>query len=103
MDEVITRKEKWCTALESGKYEQGAGFLYINGKFCCLGVLAEIDYDNIANGGSTFYGKSTDGIYYSEGISIEDSDKLMVMNDDEIPFSEIAKYIRENVEVEDFK
>lgn len=82
--------------------------MYINGKFCCLGVLAEIDYDNIANGGSTFYGKSTDGIYYSEGISIEDSDKLMVMNDialvgDEIPFSEIAKYIRENVEVEDFK
>lgn len=34
---------KWLAALESGEYEQGTeGFLCMNGKYCCLGVAAEI-------------------------------------------------------------
>lgn len=35
-------KERWLTALRSGKYPQGKGWLNQDGKFCCLGVLAEI-------------------------------------------------------------
>ena len=29
---------RWATELESGKYEQGKGFLFSDGKYCCLGV-----------------------------------------------------------------
>jgi len=32
----------WVTALRSGKYKQGMGYLNKNNKFCCLGVLCEI-------------------------------------------------------------
>jgi hypothetical protein len=36
-------KEKWITALKSGKYQQGRGQLRsFNDKFCCLGVLCDI-------------------------------------------------------------
>lgn len=40
MDEEL--KEKWIAALRSGKYEQGKEKLHCDGKFCCLGVLADI-------------------------------------------------------------
>jgi len=35
-------KTKWLEALRSGKYEQGAGHLCKNDKYCCLGVLCDI-------------------------------------------------------------
>lgn len=36
-------KTKWLTALRSGKYEQGKGFLKnLDNNFCCLGVLCDI-------------------------------------------------------------
>lgn len=39
-------REKWVAALRSGEYEQGAGVLRSNAnKFCCLGVLADIEPD----------------------------------------------------------
>lgn len=31
----------WLEALRSGKYEQGVGSLYEDGKYCCLGVACE--------------------------------------------------------------
>lgn len=41
MDPEIRRK--WVEALRSGKYEQGRNHLRtIDGRFCCLGVLADI-------------------------------------------------------------
>ncbi len=36
-------KLKWVEALESGKYKQGSNSLFSNGKYCCLGVKAQID------------------------------------------------------------
>lgn len=33
---------EWTDALRSGKYEQGQDYLCRDGKFCCLGVLCEI-------------------------------------------------------------
>jgi len=35
-------KREWIAALLSGDYQQGVGFLQNGGKFCCLGVLAEV-------------------------------------------------------------
>lgn len=40
MDKEI--KRRWVEALRSGKYEQGQGKLLHSGKFCCLGVLCDI-------------------------------------------------------------
>ena len=34
--------KKWTKALRSGKYKQGQDYLYRNGAFCCLGVLANV-------------------------------------------------------------
>ncbi len=33
---------EWTAALRSGKYPQGQDYLCRDGKFCCLGVLCEI-------------------------------------------------------------
>ena len=33
---------KWLAALRSGTYQQGEGRLNSHGKYCCLGVLCEI-------------------------------------------------------------
>jgi hypothetical protein len=35
-------KVKWLEALRSGDFPQGQGALHDNGKYCCLGVLAQI-------------------------------------------------------------
>ena len=35
-------KKIWLEALRSGNYKQGKGVLNCNGKFCCLGVLADL-------------------------------------------------------------
>ena len=35
------KKAMWVADLRSGDYEQGQGFLCREGKFCCLGVLAD--------------------------------------------------------------
>lgn len=40
MNEEI--KAQWLAALRSDKYEQGMGYLKINGKYCCLGVLCDL-------------------------------------------------------------
>ena len=41
MDPVL--KKKWVVALRSGKYEQGKEALRNGDKYCCLGVLCEIE------------------------------------------------------------
>lgn len=35
-------KRQWISALRSGEYEQGRGFLNRGGKYCCLGVLCDL-------------------------------------------------------------
>jgi hypothetical protein len=37
-------KEKWLTALRSGKYIKTTGKLCQNDKYCCLGVLCDIQH-----------------------------------------------------------
>lgn len=44
--------EKWVTALESGEYDQGRGYLNTNTGLCCLGVLCELAVqDGVINPG----------------------------------------------------
>ena len=38
-------KKEWIEALRSGDYEQGKGRLCGDGGFCCLGVVADLEYD----------------------------------------------------------
>lgn len=35
-------KQKWIDALEGGEYKQGQSVLHAGGRFCCLGVLADL-------------------------------------------------------------
>lgn len=35
-------KEKWLTALRSGKYKQTADYLEFDGEFCVMGVLCDL-------------------------------------------------------------
>lgn len=47
----------WVTALRSGEYHQGEGYLCKDGHFCCLGVLAHIGgvpHEAKDNGGDSF-------------------------------------------------
>lgn len=39
---IPTVKAEWLTALRSGEFPQGTGYLCRDGKFCCLGVLTEL-------------------------------------------------------------
>lgn len=36
-------KKRWIKALRSGDYTQANGYLQKDGKFCCLGVLCQIE------------------------------------------------------------
>lgn len=35
-------KQLWMEALRNGEYPQGTGYLYRDGKYCCLGVLCDL-------------------------------------------------------------
>ena len=104
-------------ALESGEYEQGKGFLCVDGKYCCLGVATEVYMKHysqfiskttsiIKAGKVTCYEcwneQSTDyllspvrewlGFETSRGNFNESS--LARLNDAGTPFKEIAKLFR---------
>lgn len=50
-------KAKWVAALRSGKYQQGRGGLRNGDKFCCLGVLCDLnDPDWVDTGDGEVYG-----------------------------------------------
>jgi hypothetical protein len=91
-------KAKWVEALRSGKYEQGQNRLRRGDAFCCLGVLCDV-----VGGGE--WERDQFVIERERGISylprpmrrwLDDSDAeeaLVTMNDDGVPFTEIADYI----------
>lgn len=99
MDQEL--KEKWVKALRSGEYPQGEGFLFMNGAYCCLGVLnvcsgiSTEDIQGIAIG-------NTEALLFPNGDYPKDrvSDpimKLMEMNDSGSTFPEIADWIEKNL------
>ncbi len=111
----IDFKERWITALRSGKYKQGKGrLLGDNDEFCCLGVACDLTNPEIS-----FFGKGTvSEIHFLKEdvkrIGIPDIlkgstdtarskeynpivKKLANMNDDGKTFNEIADWIEENL------
>lgn len=44
-------KQKWVTALRSGKFKQGIEFLYGDTGYCCLGVALVVDGAKFKRGG----------------------------------------------------
>lgn len=117
-------KTRWVTALLSGKYKQGAGYLNENDRFCCLGVLCDVVkdelkidwYENpededfaIFDGKSQFLPKSV-SVYAGLGINDDvrvpfiydpEDGEVMVplseLNDEGISFIKIAELIEENL------
>jgi len=105
---------KWVKALRSGKYKQDsdAGVLRTeDGKFCCLGVLADISRGGIKSGSEPFLNDYDNncGLISEEGFPFNNNgaavkiehgyreyDTLADMNDAGVSFKEIAKWIEKN-------
>lgn len=62
-------KEKWVTALRSGEYEQGRGYLAVDGKYCCLGILCELAHAEGITNKATHQGTYAEYSVYGKGMS----------------------------------
>lgn len=94
---MITEQEKqrWISDLLSGEFQQGTGQLYCKGKYCCLGVF----YSQSHTCDQMHVDVLESYQMVEEKISRETTWKLVGLNDDlRKPFSEIAEWIRDNVE-----
>lgn len=95
----------WIDALRSGKYKQGHGALFRNGKYCCLGVLMEIAYPEdeweispdtygIMKGCATTI---PEFLLQDIGLHRDDVSYLIEINDKSgYSFTQIADYLEEN-------
>lgn len=109
-------KERWVTALRSGKYQQGRGTLKNEHEhFCCLGVLCDLHANETHHTwsqsivpGNFVYGRAVhflpvevqvwSGLASSVGrYGDNDDDTLMFENDSGRSFSEIANIIEEKL------
>jgi hypothetical protein len=103
-------KQKWVAALRSGDYPQGKQNLQKKGKFCCLGVLCEIDpevtYDLVDESYVFPDGQRMIDILpfkYANDVGLGDKFKeydsrLMEMNDEYgKSFEQIANHIERNI------
>lgn len=99
-------KKKWVKALRSGEYGQGSGLLHDKGKFCCLGVLADVM--GILDGGLVYddAGRCYNGMLPGNRVGGVDPDVqgiLVSMNDNHDPlqgpasFHDIADFIEKNL------
>lgn len=109
-------KKAWVEALRSGKYEQGKGYLYKNGKHCCLGVLTQLGVEagvvcKFTDDGEEFFGEGLENTYtpkeVQEWAGIDSSpaimmpgryhDHLVGLNDSGTSFQEIAQLIEDQL------
>lgn len=112
---VLPMKKEWLEALKSGKYLQGKDSLCQDEKYCCLGVLCEIQGrlgDPSING---YRSDGNSGLFldpenpivklypafyqggFPEGVIVDhdlgESTTLSHLNDWGVPFTEIAEII----------
>jgi hypothetical protein len=85
---------KWVAALRSGKYQQGRGVLWNcrTNKYCCLGVLMEVEPRIESNGGLLC--PNSLSIYMQ--VPGFNQDELAQMNDAHLPyktFTDIADFL----------
>lgn len=102
-------KQKWVEALRSKKYKQGRSCLRSrDDEFCCLGVLCDVIDPNVwRNPKNTKWTSSYEYLTYTrllppsvqqcQNLPQTQLEKLMNMNDDGKPFTEIADYIEVNI------
>lgn len=92
-------KQRWVKALRSGKYTQGRTVMVdsIRGKdkFCCLGVLCDIQEPNrVMWGPNTDNGNAVPPSSLKAGLSTDDTHLMMEANDThKWTFEDIATYI----------
>ena len=106
--------KKWVAALRSGEFKQGEGYLNNKGTHCCLGILCELaliegkvpgyrDKSRITNYGDDelvfllpYEVKRWSGVWDSFGANRKTGKTLSDMNDNGVPFKEIADIIEQN-------
>jgi hypothetical protein len=97
-------KQRWVSALRSGEYKQGIGYLNRADKFCCLGVLCDISevdqWDESLINNVMLYQRHNatlpPGVVDWAGWD-DDTGRLVAMNDSGESFMTIADYIEENL------
>lgn len=117
-------KALWLEALRSGEYEQGTSYLNMNGQFCCLGVLCDIAVrQGVAVAVATYYDygikADSSAVVYYDGdpttlplsvrgwagldhgnpgfdTAARERHLLAALNDEGLPFEDIATLIEEN-------
>lgn len=97
----VELKEKWCQALESGDYKQGHDHLCDDGRYCCLGVLADIvdpeGWDHVEGRWSTHRGfRKMPSREFLKRVKLHSTraNSLANYNDDGWSFAELAARIR---------
>jgi len=101
------KQEAWLQALESGKFEQGHRDLRTANRFCCLGVICELEgLERIQEGfrdgpDLLFRGLNNRlielyGLHSGFGSSLYRDQSLSKLNDDGATHMEIATLIRYN-------
>lgn len=112
-------KAAWVAALRSGEYEQGHYVLHsTDDRFCCLGVLCQLGVEagvirpGVSDGDKYAYGtdSSTSALPFEvmawSGIDspwgdlpleVERSRRLSTLNDNHLPFDDIADVIEEQL------
>jgi hypothetical protein len=94
-------KARWVTALRSGEYQQGRETMRQGDRFCCLGVLCEIDgaqWQPARSEGHPFYAVGY-GVEQLEadarqelGLTDDEHMALLSMNDGNINQDEAARW-----------
>lgn len=95
-------KADWITALRSGKYRQGEGWLESHGSYCCLGVLLKIKGVEPADFKKLERMSSVLPVGYESGLLTHQMVALAKRNDGSCgerkhTFPEIADYIESNL------
>lgn len=100
-------KARWVAALRSGDYKQGRLRLRTTSKlagdkFCCLGVLCDIEQPELWGKGKEWHNDgSTAQLPYplrlKLGIECGDQGRLVELNDSGSNFEAIADWIEENL------
>ena len=91
--------EEWIAALESGDYCQGQLGLYSPGRYCCLGVLVELETGCTPSTCALYPASSKLFAYQDLMVKIPSGEIVPVstLNDYGLPFKEIAKILRSNL------
>lgn len=90
-------KQKWIEALRSGKYKQGKKRLRHAGRYCCLGVLADIQGADWRTYHVRDDGDEILSEKWAAGLSLKDQERLADRNDSGASFSEISDLIEKNL------